>query len=67
MSNHSISAKGSVELPLFTAWVSASQRDQALVMKQGRLLREERHSDNLRRSKDKKTKGGGKGEADGDG
>ena len=61
MSNRSNSAKSSVELPQFTFWVSASQRGQAPVMKQSRLLREERRSDDVRRSKDKKIKGGEEG------
>ena len=48
--------KGAVEVPVFQSWVSGVQKDRAIVLKQGRLLREERASDAKRRGK-----GDGKG------
>ena len=43
-------------------WLSSTQRDQAQVLKQGRMLREERASE----SKRGKGKGKGKGKKEGD-
>ena len=48
-----VSSRGAAELPLFNSWMSGLQRDRAVVLKQGRLLREERQVV-------EKRKGGGK-------
>jgi hypothetical protein len=47
-----LNAKGAVEVPQFTSWVSGVQKDKAVVLKQGRLLREERAAE-AKRSKEK--------------
>ena len=54
-----LTARGSVELPKFNHWVSTVQRDRAVVLKQGRLLREERVAEAKRRAgkKDDKAEG----------
>ena len=53
-----LTAAGAIEVPQFTSWLTGVQRDQAQVMKQGRLLREERAADYKKRD----TKGKGKGQ-----
>lgn len=45
----SVSSRGSLKLPKFDGWVSSVQRDCAVVLKQGRLLREDRAADAKRR------------------
>lgn len=39
---------GAAELPGFTTWLTGVQRDHAQIMKQGRMLREERAADRKR-------------------
>ena len=53
-----ISLRGAVEVPKFQNWLSSNQRDRAVILKQGRLLREERASEQ-KRKKDNKKDGGG--------
>jgi len=53
---------GAVQTPAFTAWVAATQKDQAVFMKQSRLLRDERVLDTRRRG----DKGKGKKDKDND-
>eukprot|EP00974_Lingulodinium_polyedra_P073696 7135602-Lingulodinium_polyedra.AAC.1 len=49
-----VGARGAIEVPKFTSWVSSVQKDRAVVLKQGRLLREERLAESKRRGgKDK--------------
>ena len=51
-----MNARGALELPKLTWWGSGLQRGKAAVLKQGRLLREERAAEQKRRgNKDKKT------------
>ena len=50
---------GGVSARKFVAWIGTTQKDQAFVLKQARLLREERETTDKDR---KKKKGGGKGE-----
>ena len=40
-----LNAKGSLETPAFSAWVATTQKEQATMMKQQRLLREEKTAD----------------------
>ncbi len=47
-----LTLKGAIEVPVFNNWLSGVQKDRAVVLKQGRLLREERAAE---------TKRGGKG------
>ena len=49
-----LAPSGAVEVPAFASWLSGLQRDKAQVLKQGRLLREERVAEGKR-------KGSGKG------
>ena len=59
-----MSAKGALETPVFQPWVASIQKDRAVVMNQGRQLREE----NAAEQKRKPPKSAGKGEgADGGG
>ena len=51
--------RGAVELPKFKDWASSVQKDKAVIMKQGRLLREERAAEAKRRGQNNK-----KGEAE---
>ena len=44
-----LSSRGAVEVPIFQNWLSGMQKDKAVVMKPGRLLREVRASE-LRRN-----------------
>ena len=44
-----ISATGAAEVTVFNSWLTNIQKDQAQVMKQGRLLREERAAANKRK------------------
>jgi len=53
---------GAVQTPAFTAWVAATQKDQAVFMKQSRLLRDEKVLDARRRG----DKGKGKKDKDND-
>ena len=46
-----LSSRGAVEVPIFQNWLSGVQKDKAVVMKQGRLLREERASELRRKPK----------------
>ena len=45
---------GSLETPAFSSWVASTQKDQAVMMKQNRLLREEKVAESNRRKKDGK-------------
>ena len=54
--NTATTARGAIELPKFNSWVSSLQKDRAVVLKQGRLLREERAAEAKRRA-GKKEKG----------
>ena len=45
-----VNGKGAVEVPKFANWVSTVQRDRAMIMKQGRLLREERAAESKRKA-----------------
>ena len=56
LTSASVSNKGSMETPTFTSWLSTHQRDAATVLKQQRLLREEREAE-LKRKKQPKGKG----------
>ena len=47
---------GAVELPQFNAWLTGVQRDHAQIMKQGRLLREERAAEKKRQNQQKEEK-----------
>ena len=51
----SVSTRGVLEVPCFATWVSQGQASKVAVLKQGRLIREERRSDR------KAAKGEGKG------
>ena len=64
MTSAVLNSRGSLETPHFASWVATTQKDQQFVMKQTRLLREERNQENTRRQKDK-NKGGKGGKADG--
>jgi len=55
-----MSSKGSIETPGFGGWLAGAQASRAQVLRQGRLLREERKSE-------AKKEGKGKGEGKGDG
>jgi len=55
--NATMSSAGQVEVPKFNEWLSQVQRDTAQVMKQGRLLREERQAE-AKRKGDKPKKDG---------
>ena len=57
-----LTSSGAIEVPRFTSWLTGVQRDQAQVMKQGRLLREERVAES---KKQQDSKGKGKGQAQG--
>ena len=69
MTSSAVNPTGGVDVPVFTAWLSGTQRDAAKVLQQGRLLREERGHEDKRRNgnkgkgnKDKeKDKAGGEG------
>ena len=58
MTSSAVNPTGGVDVLVFTAWLSGTQRDAAKVLQQDRLLREERgHEDKRRngnRNKDKK-------------
>ena len=41
---------GAAEIPVFTAWLTTQQQAQAQIMKQGRLLREERAAEKKRQN-----------------
>jgi len=56
-----MSTKGTIETPEFWTWLAGVQASRAQVLKQGRLLREERKSE---AKKDGKGKGDGKGEGE---
>ena len=56
-----MNARGSLETPAFSSWVASTQKDQAVMMKQNRLLREEKVAESNRRKKDGK---GGKDKKD---
>ena len=47
---------GAVELPQFNAWLTGVQQDHAQIMKQGRLLREERAAEKKRQNQQKEDK-----------
>ena len=47
-----LNAKGSLETPAFSAWVATTQKEQAMMMKQQRLLREERTAEARQRKGD---------------
>ena len=44
-----VTEDGTIQVPIFSHWLSGIQRDEAQVLKQGRLLREERATDERRR------------------
>ncbi len=50
-----ITSRGAVEVAGFTAWLSGVQRDQAQILKQGRLFREERAAENKHKSAKEKS------------
>lgn len=52
--SHTLTEEGGVVAAKFAAWVAGVQKDEAIVLKQGRLLREERHAE----SKKKPPQGG---------
>ena len=45
-----VNPTGGVDVPVFSAWLSGTQRDAAKVLQQGRLLREERGREDKRRN-----------------
>ena len=55
-----ITSSGAAEVAGFMTWLSGVQRDQAQVLKQGRMLREERIAESKRGKQDPKGKGKGK-------
>ena len=50
-----VSSTGAAEVPGFMSWLTNVQKDQAQVMKQGRLLREERAAEGKRQKEKDKT------------
>ena len=61
MVSGTVNARGGVETPAFSQWVSTNQASRAQMLKQDRLLREERVQEGKRRGNDK----GGKKEGEG--
>ena len=62
LSSSALTTKGAVDTPGFNSWLRQAQKDRAFIMKQQRLLREEKAAEVGRNKKEKK--GGGKGKAD---
>ena len=69
-----VTEDGTIQVPMFSHWLSGIQRDEAQILKQGRLLREERATDERRRGDVRNDHhgsgsygGGGSGERDGRG
>ena len=63
MLSTTLSDAGAVDVQKFHGWVSTVQKDQATILKQGRLLREERESEKKKRSAPKAKSGPGAGDA----
>jgi len=51
--NNTVSSRGALETSGFTSWLSTIQKDKATVLKQGRLLREERAAEEKKNKGDK--------------
>jgi hypothetical protein len=61
--NGTIGEKGAAHTTRFRSWIAGQQRDQAQILKQGRLLRDERASEaakKIKKQKGGKDGGGGK-------
>ena len=67
LSSSALTNKGAVDMPAFNAWLSSTQKDQAFILKQQRLLREEKAAEAKRRNSNQPTKPGGKGNKSGGG
>ena len=62
-----ISESGAAVTTKFHGWVATEQKDQAIVLKQGRLLREEKNTEKKRKDGEGAGRGRGRGDGGADG